>query len=313
MLKVKYEYILENSMLLNALNMIYDKHQILCDEPMANHTSFKIGGNVKILVLPSDVEQIVKTIDLCKIYDQPFLVMGNGSNILVDDDGIDALIIKISDTMSRVDVVGTEVIAEAGVLLSRLSKVVLQHALQGFEFASGIPGTLGGAIFMNAGAYGGEMKDVVKWVEVITPEGESIHIDREELHFGYRTSVIREMGWIVVKVAIGLEVGEIEIIKEITNELTKKRVSKQPLELPSAGSTFKRPPGHFAGQLIEDAGLRGLRHGDAQVSEKHCGFIVNVGTATCKEVMDLIAVVQKVVYDTFGVSLEREVRIFGKE
>ncbi|HSN67262.1 MAG TPA: UDP-N-acetylmuramate dehydrogenase [Fusibacter sp.] len=300
-------------MLLNALNMIYDKHQILCDEPMANHTSFKIGGKVKILVLPSDVEQIVKTIDLCKIYDQPFLVMGNGSNILVDDDGIDALIIKISDSMSRVDVVGTEVIAEAGILLSRLSKVVLQHALQGFEFASGIPGTLGGAIFMNAGAYGGEMKDVVKWVEVITPEGESIHIDREELHFGYRTSVIREMGWIVVKVAIGLEVGEIEIIKEITNELTKKRVSKQPLELPSAGSTFKRPPGHFAGQLIEDAGLRGLRHGDAQVSEKHCGFIVNVGTATCKEVMDLIAVVQKVVYDTFGVTLEREVRIFGKE
>ncbi|HSN65813.1 MAG TPA: FAD-binding protein, partial [Fusibacter sp.] len=195
-------------MLLNALNMIYDKHQILCDEPMANHTSFKIGGNVKILVLPSDVEQILKTIDLCKIYDQPFLVMGNGSNILVDDDGIDALIIKISDSMSRVDVVGTEVIAEAGVLLSRLSKVVLQHALQGFEFASGIPGTLGGAIFMNAGAYGGEMKDVVKWVEVITPEGESIHIDREELHFGYRTSVIREMGWIVVKVAIALEVGE---------------------------------------------------------------------------------------------------------
>lgn len=300
-------------MLLNALNMIYDKHQILCDEPMANHTSFKIGGKVKILVLPSDVEQIVKTIDLCKIYDQPFLVMGNGSNILVDDDGIDALIIKISDSMSRVDVVGTEVIAEAGILLSRLSKVVLQHALQGFEFASGIPGTLGGAIFMNAGAYGGEMKDVVKWVEVITPEGESIHIDREELHFGYRTSVIREMGWIVVKVAIALEVGEIEIIKEITNELTKKRVSKQPLELPSAGSTFKRPPGHFAGQLIEDAGLRGLRHGDAQVSEKHCGFIVNVGTATCKEVMDLIAVVQKVVYDTFGVTLEREVRIFGKE
>ncbi len=300
-------------MLLNALNMIYDNHQILCDEPMAKHTSFKIGGNVKILVLPNDVDQIIKTIDLCKIYDQPFLVMGNGSNILVDDEGIDALIIKISDSMSRVDVVGTEVIAEAGVLLSRLSKVVLQHELQGFEFASGIPGTLGGAIFMNAGAYGGEMKDVVKWVEVLTPEGENIHIDRESLGFGYRTSIIREMGWIVVKVALGLEVGEIEIIKEITNELTKKRVSKQPLELPSAGSTFKRPPGHFAGQLIEDAGLRGLRHGDAQVSDKHCGFIVNVGNATCKEVMDLIAVVQKVVYDTFGVTLEREVRIFGKE
>ena len=166
---------------------------------------------------------------------------------------------------------------------------------------------------MNAGAYGGEMKDVVKWVEVMTVDGECIKIEKEDLHFGYRTSIVRERGWIVLRVALQLERGDYEIIKEITNELTKKRVTKQPLDLPSAGSTFKRPPGYFAGQLIEDAGLRGLRHGDAQVSEKHCGFIVNLGDATCREVLDLITVVQKVVLDTYGVELEREVRIFGKE
>lgn len=300
-------------MLLNALKEIYEINQLFCDEPMSKHTSFKIGGNAKILTIPNSIGQIAKTIELCKTYDQPFLVMGNGSNILVDDDGIDALIIKISENFSEVSIEGDEVIAQAGVLLSKLSKVIMRESLKGFEFASGIPGTIGGAIFMNAGAYGGEMKDVVKWVEVMTVDGALIKIEKEDLHFGYRTSIVRERGWIVLRVALQLEHGDFEIIKEITNELTKKRVTKQPLDLPSAGSTFKRPPGYFAGQLIEDAGLRGLRHGDAQVSEKHCGFIVNLGDATCREVLDLIAVVQKVVLDTYGVELEREVRIFGKE
>lgn len=300
-------------MLLNALNEILNKEQILCDEPMSNHTSFKIGGNAKILVIPNSVEQISKTIELCKMYGQQYFIMGNGSNILVEDDGIDALVIKISDAFSEVETIGEEVIAQSGILLSKLSRIVMRESLQGFEFASGIPGTLGGAIFMNAGAYGGEMKDVVSWIDVLTSEGQVLRVEHSDLGFGYRTSIVREKGWIVLRVALKLEKGEIEIIKEITNELTKKRVSKQPLDLPSAGSTFKRPPGYFAGQLIEDAGLRGLRHGDAQVSEKHCGFIVNCGKATCKEIMDLISVVQKVVFDTFGVELEREVRIFGKE
>lgn len=300
-------------MLVNALHELLDQGQVLIGESMARHTSFKIGGEAKILVIPETIEQIVKTIELCKAYNQPYFVMGNGSNILVDDDGIDALVIKISEAFGNVEVNGTEVIAEAGVLLSKLSKMVMRESLQGFEFASGIPGTLGGAIFMNAGAYGGEMKDVVSWVDVLTTEGEVLRIDRSELCFDYRTSIVRERGWIVLRVAMQFERGNYEIIKEITNELTKKRVTKQPLDLPSAGSTFKRPPGHYAGQLIENAGLRGLRHGDAQVSEKHCGFIVNLGRATCKQVMDLISVVQKVVLDTYGVELEREVRIFGKE
>lgn len=300
-------------MLVNALHELLDQGQVLIGESMARHTSFKIGGEAKILVIPETIEQIVKTIELCKAYNQPYFVMGNGSNILVDDDGIDALVIKISEAFGNVEVNGTEVIAEAGILLSKLSKMVMRESLQGFEFASGIPGTLGGAIFMNAGAYGGEMKDVVSWVDVLTTEGEVLRIDRSELCFDYRTSIVRERGWIVLKVAMQFERGNYEIIKEITNELTKKRVTKQPLDLPSAGSTFKRPPGHYAGQLIENAGLRGLRHGDAQVSEKHCGFIVNLGRATCKQVMDLISVVQKVVLDTYGVELEREVRIFGKE
>ncbi|HAS73184.1 MAG TPA: UDP-N-acetylenolpyruvoylglucosamine reductase [Clostridiales bacterium UBA8960] len=300
-------------MILNALSEIYAQNQVLVREAMSRHTSFKIGGEAKILVIPETIEQIAKTIELCKRYNEPYFVMGNGSNILVDDDGIDALVIKISESFGNVEIYGTEVIAEAGILLSKLSKIVMRESLQGFEFASGIPGTLGGAVFMNAGAYGGEMKDVVSWVEVLTTEGTILKIDGESMAFDYRTSLVREHGWIVLRVAMRFEHGNFEIIKEITNELTKKRVSRQPLELPSAGSTFKRPPGHYAGELIEGAGLRGLRHGDAQVSEKHCGFIVNVGNATCKQVMDLISVVQKVVMDTFGVELEREVRIFGKE
>jgi UDP-N-acetylmuramate dehydrogenase len=300
-------------MVLESLRKIYREHQILLNEPMANHTSFKIGGPAKILVLPENSDQIVNTIRLCKSMDQPYLIMGNGSNILVEDKGIDALIIKISEQMSSVEFDGDTVIAESGVLLSKLSKMIQRASLKGFEFASGIPGTLGGAIFMNAGAYDGEIKDVIEWVEVITPEDEIIRIDSKALAFDYRTSVVRDKGYIVLRCAIKLEKGDPMIIQEIINELTYKRVSRQPLEYPSAGSTFKRPPGFYAGQLIEDAGLRGLRHGDAQVSEKHCGFVINVGNATCNEVMDLIRVIQKVVKDTFDVDLEREVRIFGKE
>lgn len=300
-------------MVLESLRKIYKEHQILLNEPMMNHTSFRIGGPVKILVLPEHSDQIVQTIRLCKKENQPYLIMGNGSNILVEDEGIDALIIKISEQMSSVEIDGDTVIAESGVLLSKLSKLIQRASLKGFEFASGIPGTLGGAIFMNAGAYDGEIKDVIDWVEVITPEDEIIKLDSKTLAFDYRTSIVRDKGYIVLRCALKFEKGDPLIIQEIINELTYKRVSRQPLEFPSAGSTFKRPPGHYAGQLIEEAGLRGLRHGDAQVSEKHCGFVINVGKATCNEVMDLIRVIQKVVKDTFDVELEREVRIFGKE
>ncbi|GAB6106320.1 UDP-N-acetylmuramate dehydrogenase [Fusibacter bizertensis] len=300
-------------MLFNALSEIYEQHEILIDETMSNHTSFKIGGKAKVLVIPRKIEQIKQTLDLCHKLNQPFLIMGNGSNILVEDSGIDALVIKITDALSEVVFEDDLVVAEAGILLSKLSKIVLRESLEGFEFASGIPGTLGGAIFMNAGAYGGEMKDVVEWVDVMTMKGDILRVNRDQLEFGYRTSIVKDRNYIVLKVGIRLTKGNMQSIIEVTNELTKKRVSKQPLELPSAGSTFKRPAGHFAGQLIEEAGLRGLRHGGAQVSEKHCGFVVNLGNATCDEVLELISVVQKVVFDTFGVVLEREVRIFGKE
>lgn len=299
--------------MLEQLKTIYRDDQMLTNEPMSKHTSFKIGGPAKAVVLPESVEQIKKTIDLCQSMGEVYHVMGNGSNILVEDEGIDALVIKITDRMGSIIVKDQWIEAEAGVLLSSLAKRAMANSLKGFEFASGIPGTLGGAIFMNAGAYDGEMKDVVEWVDVLLPQGEIKRITKEELEFGYRTSIVRKCGYIVLKVGIKLEKGPIEVIQEITSELTEKRTSKQPLNLPSAGSIFKRPEGLYAGKLIDDAGLRGLRHGDAQVSEKHCGFIVNVGKATCKEVLDLISVVQKVVKDTYDVNLEREVRIFGKE
>lgn len=299
--------------MLEQLKTIYCENQILINEPMAKHTSFKIGGPAKVIVLPNCVEQIKQTIELCKAQNETYLVMGNGSNILVEDKGVEAVVIKITEGLSAVSIEGEWIEAEAGILLSSLSRKIMAASLKGFEFASGIPGTLGGAIFMNAGAYDGEMKDVVEWVDVLTPQGEVIRIDKTHLNFGYRTSAVKEHDYVVLKVGIKLEKGPIEVIQEITNELTEKRTSKQPLNLPSAGSVFKRPEGFFAGKLIDDAGLRGLRHGDAQVSEKHCGFIVNVGQATCKEVLDLISVVQKVVKDTYDVVLEREVRIFGKE
>lgn len=299
--------------MLEQLKTIYCENQILINEPMSKHTSFKIGGPATFIVLPNCVEQIKQTIELCKNQNKTYLIMGNGSNILVEDNGIEAVVIKITDGLSAVSIKDDWIEAEAGVLLSSLSRQMMNASLKGFEFASGIPGTLGGAIFMNAGAYDGEMKDVVEWVEVLTPQGEVVKLDKGHLNFGYRTSAVKENGYVVLKVGIKLEKGPIEVIQEITNELTEKRTSKQPLHLPSAGSVFKRPDGFFAGKLIDDAGLRGLRHGDAQVSEKHCGFIVNVGQATCKEVLDLISVVQKVVKDTYDVVLEREVRIFGKE
>ncbi|GAU78044.1 UDP-N-acetylmuramate dehydrogenase [Fusibacter sp. 3D3] len=290
-----------------------DQEQILRNEQMKVHTSFKIGGHVDCMVLPRKVEDIKQTINFCKAVSMPYHIMGNGSNILVDDDGIEGLVIKISDAFSAVDVQDEVVIAEAGVLLSKLSKVALRNSLKGFEFASGIPGTLGGAIFMNAGAYGGEMKDVIQWVEVLTASGEVQKIQRQDMAFGYRTSIVKANGFVVLRAALKLQKGNYEEILAITQELTEKRVSKQPVDLPSAGSTFKRPEGHYAGRLIEDSGLRGLKYGHAMVSEKHCGFVVNTGEASCKEVITLIEIIQKVVRDRFEVELEREVRIFGKE
>jgi len=292
---------------------IIEKGVVLIDEPMKKHTSFKIGGPVDVFVIPGTIEELANSIKLCKDEGLNYFVMGNGSNLVIRDKGIRGVVIKISEHLSQIKVEGTKIIAEAGALLSAVSKVALKYSLSGLEFASGIPGSLGGAIAMNAGAYGGEMKDVVTKVLCLDTDGNFIEYENKDMRFGYRQSRVQDENLIVVQVEMKLKEGKYEDIKAYMDELTEKRTSKQPLNLPSAGSVFKRPEGHFAGKLIEDAGLKGLRLGDAQVSEKHSGFIVNVGEATSNDVINLIKVVQKTVSDKFGVKLETEVKILGEE
>jgi len=292
---------------------IIEKGVVLIDEPMKKHTSFKIGGPVDVFVIPGTIEELANSIKLCKDEGLNYFVMGNGSNLVIRDKGIRGVVIKISEHLSQIKVEGTKIIAEAGALLSAVSKVALKYSLSGLEFASGIPGSLGGAIAMNAGAYGGEMKDVVTKVLCLDTDGNFIEYENKDMRFGYRQSRVQDENLIVVQVEMKLKEGKYEDMKAYMDELTEKRTSKQPLNLPSAGSVFKRPEGHFAGKLIEDAGLKGLRLGDAQVSEKHSGFIVNVGEATSNDVINLIKVVQKTVSDKFGVKLETEVKILGEE
>ena len=293
----------------DKLNNVIAKDSILIDEPMSRHTTFRVGGPADFFVTPKAKEEVRDVIRICKEAGMPYYIIGNGSNLLVSDAGYRGVIVQICKEMNEVKVEGDLVKAQAGALLSGIAAKALGAELSGFEFASGIPGTIGGACVMNAGAYGGEMKDVLESVTVLTGEGKIIELGRNELELGYRTSVIAKKGYIVLGAVLKLERGDGEKIKTYMDELKEKRVTKQPLEYPSAGSTFKRPEGYFAGKLIEDAGLRGYRVGDAQVSEKHCGFVVNRGKATCAEVLQLIEEVQKKVKEQFGVQLEPEVRI----
>ncbi|KNF09148.1 UDP-N-acetylenolpyruvoylglucosamine reductase MurB [Gottschalkia purinilytica] len=286
---------------------------VLIDEPMKNHTSFKIGGPVDILVMPGSLEEVSSSIKACKENDIEYMVMGNGSNLLITDKGIRGVIIKIAENLNEVKVEDNKIIAQSGALLSVVSKMALKHSLGGLEFASGIPGSLGGAVAMNAGAYGGEMKDVISKVKCIDLDGNIVEFTNSEMNFGYRQSIVQKERLIVVEGEITLKEEDYDKINEYMKELNKKRTTKQPLHLPSAGSTFKRPEGYFAGKLIEDSGLRGLRHGDAQVSDQHCGFIVNLGNATSSDVINLIRTVQKTVKDKFGVQLETEVKIIGEQ
>lgn len=300
---------------LELQTMLKDKDfgKILFDEPMKNHTTFKIGGPADVMIIPSTEEELVKAVRFCRNNNIDFFVMGNGSNLLVRDGGIRGVVIKVYEGVNDIRVNGNVIYCEAGALLTAVSKVALKHSLKNLEFASGIPGTIGGAITMNAGAYGGEMKDVVKKVRVLDRYNEIKELSNEEMNFRYRNSRVGDEGLIVLSVELELEHGEYSEIEAIIKDLTFKRTSKQPLELPSAGSTFKRPEGFFAGKLIEDAGLRGLRHGGAAVSEKHCGFVVNIDNATCEDVTHLISVIQKVVNDKFGVKLETEIKIIGED
>lgn len=290
---------------------VVSKEAILENEPMSKHTTFRIGGNADLFVSPK-ANQIADIMALAKAYDVPVTVVGNGSNLLVGDKGIRGLVLSIGKGAEEIQVDGNCMVVSAGALLSKIAAEAAKRSLTGFEFAAGIPGTLGGAIVMNAGAYGGEIKDVLISVTVLTPEGEIMELSSGELELSYRHSCIPERGYIVLEAVLEFVPGEETMIREKMAEIKKSRIEKQPLEFPSAGSTFKRPEGFFAGKLIQDAELRGYSVGGAQVSEKHCGFVVNKGEATAKDVLSLIEDVKRIVYDKFQVELEPEVKMIGE-
>lgn len=283
---------------------------IRTEEPMSKHTTFRIGGAAEVFAAP-DARELPQLLAMAKGADVPVTVIGNGSNLLVGDRGIAGLVIEIGERMSEVRIEGTILVAGAGALLSKAAQTAAAAGLGGLEFAAGIPGSVGGAVVMNAGAYGGEMKDVLQSVKVLTEEGELLILTTEELELGYRHSCVPERKYIVVEATMELAAKPEEEIRAYMAELRAKRVEKQPLEYPSAGSTFKRPEGYFAGKLIMDAGLRGYTVGGAQVSEKHCGFVINKGDATAADVRQLMQDVHDRVKEQFDVELEPEVKMIG--
>lgn len=296
----------------NELKKVLSERQVKTGEPMEMHTTFRVGGPADYFVLPETKEELRDVVSLCKREDMPYYILGNGSNLLVSDKGYRGVIIQIFKSMNKIRVDGNCIYAQAGALLSAIASRALEKSLKGFEFASGIPGTLGGACVMNAGAYGGEMKQVLRQVTVLDAEGNIAVIPSEELEMGYRTSVIAKEGHIVLEAVIELKEGDEKEIRELMEELKNKRVEKQPLEYPSAGSTFKRPEGYFAGKLIQDSGLRGFSVGGAQVSEKHCGFVINKDHATAADIAELMRRVSECVEEKFGVALEPEVKRLGE-
>lgn len=305
------------------MESIAGRENIFKDEPMNKHTTFKIGGNADYLVTPSTIEQIKELVTLFNNENVPYYVIGNGSNLLVSDDGIRGVVIKLYDRYSGYEFLHDEVMSaadkanviyikvQAGMSLVKLGKIAADNSLTGFEFASGIPGSIGGGVMMNAGAYGGELKDVIVKATVMDKTGNIYELTKDELNMGYRTSVIAEKNLIVLEAVIALTPGDKKSVKEKMSELAASRVGKQPLEYPSAGSTFKRPAGNFAGKLIQEAGLKGACVGGAMVSEKHAGFVVNTGNATAKDVITLTDMVCDKVYLESGVRLELEVKKMG--
>lgn len=292
---------------------ILGSENVLKEEPMKNHTTFRVGGPADWLVTPTEEERTRDVVNLLRAEKVPYYVMGNGSNLLVGDKGYRGVIIQLGKNLSQVRMTEEGVLyAQAGALLSKIAAEAFAQSLTGFEFASGIPGTLGGAVMMNAGAYGGEMKHVLKDALALTADGELRVLPVEQMALGYRTSIFAQNGDIVLSAQIRLQPGNPEEIRAYMDELKEKRITKQPLEYPSAGSTFKRPEGYFAGKLIEDTGLRGFQVGGAQVSEKHCGFVINKGQATAADILSLIEQVSDRVEAKFGVRLEPEVKRIGE-
>lgn len=295
----------------HKLVQIVGEERVRTDEPMKSHTTFRVGGPADFFVTPETSEEVRAVIDMCRSEEIDCHIIGNGSNLLVSDRGVRGVVVQIAKAMNKIESNGEQIRAQAGALLSEVAAHALKDGLAGFEFAAGIPGTLGGACVMNAGAYGGEMKDVLYEVTVLTPQGEFLVLKEDELELGYRASVIARKGYIVLEAVIRLKKGDEEEIRRQMEDLRDRRISKQPLEYPSAGSTFKRPEGYFAGKLIQDAGLRGYTFGGAQVSEKHCGFVINRGDATAAEVAELMRRVADKVEEQFKVRLEPEVKRLG--
>ena len=297
----------------DILKNIVSEQDILTKEYMKNHTSFKIGGSADFLVTPRTVDQIQNLIITLKKENIPVFIMGNGSNLLVSDKGIRGVVIKLSKNFSSFSISGDEVTAQSGILLSTLSKSIVNESLSGFEFASGIPGTIGGAVTMNAGAYDSEMKNIVEEVVAMDMDGNIKTFTNQEMNFRYRKSRVTDETLVVLEAKLKLEKGNIEDIKAKIDDLTVRRTTKQPLTAYSAGSTFKRPEGYFAGKLIEDAGLKGIIMRNAAVSSLHSGFVINTGDATCENILELIEFIKLTVFSKFGVMLEEEVRVIGEQ
>ncbi|MCX7885576.1 MAG: UDP-N-acetylmuramate dehydrogenase [Caloramator sp.] len=294
------------------LQKIFDKKNVKYNESMKNHTSFRVGGPADIFIVPEKTWQVISAIKLFKENNIPFFIMGNGTNVVVRDGGFKGAVIKLT-SINKISVEGNKIKAQSGAFLSNVSMEALKNSLKGMEFASGIPGTVGGAVTMNAGAYGPEIKDVIESAVLCDYDGNLFCFNRDELELSYRHSIVQKGNYIVLEAVFSLEKGESTAIKNRMEELNRRRADKQPLNYPSAGSTFKRPEGHFAGKLIEDAGLKGYSIGGAKVSEKHAGFIINYDNATAKDILELINKVQEIVNEKFGVFLEPEIKIIGEE
>lgn len=300
-----------NDQFLTELQNVMGGSGIFMQEPMKKHTTFRVGGPADVLVQP-DETALAAILALCRQYHVSYSFIGNGSNLLVGDKGIRGVVIEMTDPMGNIEVDGTKITAQAGAMLSKIANTAASNGLGGMEFAAGIPGSVGGAVVMNAGAYGGEMKDIIEKVYVLDENGAQLELDRDALDLGYRHSCIPEKKYIVTKVVLELVPRDEAEIRSEMKELNEKRAEKQPLQYPSAGSTFKRPEGYFAGKLIMDAGLRGYQVGGAQVSEKHCGFVINKGDATAADICQLMRDVSDKVQAQFGVVLEPEVKMIGE-
>ncbi|KYC65355.1 UDP-N-acetylmuramate dehydrogenase [Heyndrickxia coagulans] len=301
----------EKTILQDLRSLIYPR-EILEDEPLSKYTFTKTGGKADILIFPETYEEVQKTVRFASLNGVPYTILGNGSNLIIKDGGIRGIVLILTK-LAKISHTGNDITAQCGAAIIDVSRYALKQNLTGLEFACGIPGSVGGALYMNAGAYGGEVKDVLKSALVLTKTGKMKRLEKSDLSFQYRKSSIAENGEIALEGTFSLKPGDAQEIKAKMDELTYLRESKQPLEYPSCGSVFKRPPGYFAGKLIQDSGLQGKRIGGVEVSTKHAGFMVNVGGGTATDYMNLIKFVQKTVKEKFGVDLETEVKIIGED